>query len=189
MSAGSLSPAYFDALYAKDADPWRFASSDYERAKYQATLDVLPSPRFSRAFEIGCSIGVLTRRLATRCDSLLAVDVAEAALAQARMRCAELDHVAIRHMRVSQEWPDGRFDLIVFSEVLYYLSPADVARAAERTRESLRQGGTVLLVHYILPTNYPCSGDTASGIFIAETGLVPILQQREAEYRLDLLRG
>ena len=105
------------------------------------------------------------------------------------MRCAELDHVAIRRMQVPQEWPPGRFDLILFSEVLYYLSPADVARAARCTRGSLRQGGTVLLVHYILPTDYPCTGDVASGIFIAEMGRVPILQRREAEYRLDLLRA
>ncbi len=189
MSDNSLSPAYFDALYARDVDPWRFASSDYERAKYQATLDVLPAPQVSRAFEIGCSIGVLTRRLAARCDSLLAVDVAEAALVQARGRCAGLERVAIRRMRVPEEWPAGSFDLILISEVLYYLSPADVVRTARRTRGSLCRGGTVLLVHYILPTDYPCTGDLASGIFIAEMGLVPIQQRREAEYRLDLLRA
>lgn len=188
MSDSSLSPAYFDAIYAQNVDPWRFASSDYERAKYQATLDVLPAPHFSRAFEIGCSIGVLTRRLAERCDSLLAVDVADAALVQARARCTRLEHVAIRRMQVPEEWPTGSFDLILFSEVLYYLSPADVVRTARRTRGSLCQGGTVLLVHYTLPTDYPCTGDAASGIFIAEMGFVPIQQRREAEYRLDLLR-
>lgn len=189
MSEGSLPAAYFDALYAKNADPWRFASSLYERAKYQATLDALPAPRFSRAFEIGCSIGVLTRSLAGRCDSLLAVDVAEAALAQARMRCVGLAHVAIQRMQIPREWPGGCFDLILFSEVLYYLSAADVARTARRARDSLRPGGAVLLVHYILPTDYPCSGDAASDIFIAEMELVPIRQRREAEYRLDLLRA
>ena len=83
----SIEPAYFDALYAADPDPWRFASSDYEREKYAATLDALPPRRFAAALEVGCSIGVLTRQLAARCDTLLALDVAEAALAQARARC------------------------------------------------------------------------------------------------------
>ncbi len=81
----SLEPAYFDALYAADPDPWQFATSAYEREKYDATLAALPT-RIGSAFEIGCSIGILTRRLAERCNTLLAVDVAKAALAAARRR-------------------------------------------------------------------------------------------------------
>lgn len=185
----SLPPAYFDALYAGNSDPWRFATSDYEGAKYAATLRALPTRRFAGAFEIGCSIGVLTRRLAERCDALLAVDVAEAALLQARRRCADLHHVTIERLRVPDQWPSQQFDLILLSEVLYYLSPPDVARTARLARDSLLPGGAMLLVHYVLPTDYPCSGDVASGIFMAEAGLTPILQRREAAYRLDLLRA
>ena len=118
---GRTSAEYFERLYAHDPDPWRFASSEYERDKYTATLAALPPRRFARAFEIGCSIGVLTRHLAERCDALLGADVAEGALAQARERCAGLFHVKLSRMVVPQDWPDGRFDLIVFSEVLYYL--------------------------------------------------------------------
>ena len=99
----SLSPAYFDALYAGDPDPWRFADSAYERAKYDATLAALTRPRYARAFEAGCSIGVLTRDLAPRCDALLAVDAAEAPLRQARARCAGLPQVAFRCLRLPGE--------------------------------------------------------------------------------------
>jgi len=189
VTRASIPPAYFEALYAADPDPWGFVSSDYERAKYDATMAALPAHTFAAALEVGCSIGLLARRLARRCASLLAVDVADAALAQARARCAGLDHVEIRRLRIPQEWPDGAFDLILFSEILYYLSPDDVARTALRTRAALSPGGAVLLVHYILPTDYPCSGDTASEIFIAGAKLAPTLQQREAQYRLDLLRA
>jgi len=115
--------------------------------------------------------------------------VAEAALTQARQRCAELNHVAFDRLQVPEEWPQQTFDLIVFSEVLYYLSPDDVARAALRSRNSLRPHGTVLLVHYVLPTDYPCSGDIAAEIFIAKARLALSLQRREAAYRLDLLRS
>jgi cyclopropane fatty-acyl-phospholipid synthase-like methyltransferase len=184
----SLPPAYFDNLYANNGDPWRFASSDYERAKYDATMAALPAPRFSAGFEVGCSIGVLTRQLADRCASLLAVDVADAALAQARARCTGLRHVTIQRMRIPTEWPDRVFDLVLLSEVLYYLSPDDIAQAASRTRACLSRLGAILLVHYILPTDYPCSGDIAAEIFIANVGLAPTLQRREAQYRLDLLR-
>jgi hypothetical protein len=183
----SLPPAYFDDLYAADPDPWRFASSDYERAKYDATMAALPAPCFAAGFEVGCSIGVLTRQLAGRCTSLLAVDVAEAALVQARARCAGIPHVTMQRMRIPAEWPDRVFDLVLLSEVLYYLSPDEIVWTAFRTRACLSRGATVLLIHYILPTDYPCSGDVASEIFIANAGLATALQRRETRYRLDLL--
>ena len=73
----SLPPSYFEALYASDPDPWRFASSDYERDKYAATLAALPRQLYRSGLEVGCSIGVLTAMLASRCRRLLAVDVAD----------------------------------------------------------------------------------------------------------------
>jgi predicted TPR repeat methyltransferase len=184
----SLPPDYFEKLYAADADPWRFATSDYERAKYDATLAALPHPRFANALEIGCSIGVLTERLAARCDRLLAIDVADAALNQARARCATLAQVTFRRLQIPQAWPEGRFDLMLFSEVLYYLSAADLANAAARTRASLAPTGAALLVHYTDPTNYPLTGDAAAERFIAATGFRVSLRLRETRYRLDLLR-
>ena len=88
MTTASLGRDYFEDLYAKEADPWRFATSDYEHEKYDATLAALPRARYARGLEIGCSIGVLTRRLAARCDRLLATDIAEEPLREARLRSA-----------------------------------------------------------------------------------------------------
>ena len=102
----TLPPAYFDQVYQANRDPWNFETSPYEQAKYAATLAVLPRPHYPAAFEIGCSLGVLTAQLAPRCGHLLAVDVSEAALAQARTRCADLPQVALRLMRVPEEFPE-----------------------------------------------------------------------------------
>ena len=109
--AASLPPRYFDDVYAVSDDPWNFRASAYEQAKYQATLDALPRAGYASGFEIGCSIGVLTERLATRCRALLAVDVSEAALAQARERLAGQPHVAVRAMRVPDEFPDAKLEM------------------------------------------------------------------------------
>lgn len=189
MNATSLPTAWFDALYARDRDPWRFASSAYERAKYGATLQALAWRRFGRAFEVGCSIGILTRQLAPRCDSLLAVDVAATAVEQAQQHCAGLEHVAIQQLRIPDAWPRQSFDLILLSEVLYYLSSDDVVRSAELTRARLRPDGIVLLVHYTGPTDYPCTGDAACDLFISASRLAAIRQRRQTAYRLDLLRA
>lgn len=186
---GRTSVEYFERLYAGDPDPWQFATSEYERDKYAATLAALPPRRFARAFEVGCSIGVLTRQLADRCDVLLGADVAEGALAQARERCAGLFHVKLSRMTVPQEWPEGNFDLILFSEVLYYLGFPGLHEAAARTLDGLAPGGCVLLVNWLGPTDGACSGDETADLFIADCAprLVPTLQRRAERYRLDLL--
>lgn len=184
----SLGAGYFEAIYARDPDPWRFATSGYEREKYAATLAALPRPRYARAFEIGCSIGVLTAQLAARCDRLLAVDAAETPLAAARAGCAGLPGVEFRRMAVPGQWPEGRFDLILLSEVVYYLDAADGVRLARRVARSLAPGGEALLVHWTGETDYPLSGDAAAEGFITAAGLPVIRQQRAERYRLDLLR-
>lgn len=182
-------PAYFERLYQTDPDPWKFATSDYERDKYAATLGALPERRFARCFEVGCSIGVLTRQLAARCDTLLGVDVSETALVQARERCADLAAVSLEHMAVPAAWPEGSFDLIVFSEVLYYLGLPGIREAARKTLDSLSPGGVVVLVNWHGPTDGACTGDEAAMLFIAEVAerLQPLRAERAEKYRVDVL--
>jgi hypothetical protein len=87
MNDASVPPEYFDIIYATDADPWGYTTRAYERRKYAATLATLPRAHFDRAFEPGCSIGVLTRMLARRCTHLVAADISEASLDRARAWC------------------------------------------------------------------------------------------------------
>jgi SAM-dependent methyltransferase len=188
----TLPPSYFDAVYRANTDPWQFASSPYEREKYAATLAALPRAHYGRAFEIGCSIGVLTAQLALKCGHLLSIDVSEAALAQARQRCANLPQVEIQKMQVLVEFPTGQFDLILVSEVGYYWSPADMARAADQMLAALPPGGQLLLVHWtpVVP-DYPQTGDEVHAFFLqkAEPGgpLRHLTAERYEKYRLDLL--
>jgi cyclopropane fatty-acyl-phospholipid synthase-like methyltransferase len=185
----TLRADYFDALYAADPDPWNFAASPYERAKYTLTLNAMPKPRSRSALEVGCSIGVLTHSLASRCDSLLAVDAAQAPLIEARRRCADLPSVRFEQMFVPDQWPDEVFDLILLSEVVYYLSRKDVGRLASKVMRSLAPCGSVILVHWTGSTDYPLSGDEAVDLFIEEigSGCVVGRADRYAEFRLDVL--
>jgi len=89
------------------------------RDKYAITLAALPQSRYVSALEIGCAIGVLTEELASRCDRLLAIDAARTPLKEARRRCAELSTVRFEQMFVPEQWPDGAFDLILLSEIVY----------------------------------------------------------------------
>jgi SAM-dependent methyltransferase len=188
----TLPPEYFDHVYHANRDPWNFETSPYERDKYAATLAALPRPHYPQAFEIGCSLGVLTAQLAPRCGHLLAVDVSEAALAQAQARCADLPQVEIRQLRVPEEFPRQSFDLILLSEVGYYWAPVDLARAADLIITGLVPGGQLLLVHWTPPVHdYPLTGDDVHESFLAKATdngpLRHLAGQRHDTYRLDLL--
>jgi 2-polyprenyl-3-methyl-5-hydroxy-6-metoxy-1,4-benzoquinol methylase len=189
MSKSSRPAKHFERLYRRDPDPWGFANSPYEQQKYEATLAVLGTKHFQSALEVGCSIGILTSRLASRCDRLIGLDFAPSAVKAARARCAPYPGVRIEQMQVPRQWPEGSFNLIIFSEVLYFLDESDLMDTCANTLGSLLPGGQVLLVNYTEATDDPLSGDTAASSFIKATAptLQPIHQTREPHYRLDLL--
>ena len=185
----SRGPEHFRRLYAANADPWQFRTSAYEQAKYRKTIEALADRHFSAAFEVGCSIGVMTRLLAPRCDAILAVDLVEQPLAEAREACADQPWVRFQRMRVPQDWPDGTFDLIILSEVLYFLSSPDIIALADRVSGSLLPNGVVLLVNWQGQSGDPCTGEEAACVFIdhARGWLALRTHLRESGYRLDLL--
>jgi SAM-dependent methyltransferase len=191
MSDRSLPAAYFDTIYQEYDDPWSFATSEYELAKYDATLASLPRARYRSGFEIGCSIGVLTARLARRSMTLLAVDVSEIALERARTRCALIPNVRFERLTVPEEFPDEIFDLIVLSEVGYYWSRTDLDRARRLITSHLEPNGHVLLVHWTPPVaDYPLTGDAVHQAFLQPanrgSGLEHCFGRVEGTYRLDL---
>ena len=191
----SLPPEYFDHVYGANADPWNFAASPYEAAKYAATLAALSVPRYGSALEIGCSIGVFTAQLAGRCDALLALDVAEAALAQARARCADRPNVRFERRAVPADFPKaaGPWDLVLVSEVGYYLNMEDLRRLRAQVTAALRPGGDLLLVHWTPRVHdYPLTGDQVHETFLeraVEDGeLLHTDGTRAERYRLDRFR-
>ena len=144
---------FFDDLW-RDGDPWDLEANPYERAKYDAQLALLDADRgrYGRALEIGCAGGVFTRRLAGRVDSVLALDVAEPAIAMARERttAGNIEYQLANIMDCESEI-DGPWDLIVFAETVGYLGWLypffDVAWLAHRLFENSRPGGRLLLTN------------------------------------------
>ena len=190
MRRDTLGRDHFEALYAARPDPWRLATSDYERAKQLATLAALPRARYRRAFEVGCALGLLTAGLAPRCDDLLAAEPVAAALEEARARLAGQSHVRFAPLFVPGEWPEGRFDLVVLSEVVDYLGAADVAALGRRVAGALEPGGDLLMVHWVGKKRGPPSGAEASDRLAAAAGdaLAVLRAERNPDYRLDVLR-
>lgn len=183
----SLPPAYFENMFRDDPDPWAFKTSPYEDAKFACTIAALEGRHFASGFEVGCANGVLTARLAPSFDALLAVDASATAVALAADRCRQIDHVTVREMVFPREAPEAaHIDCVILSEVAYYWDDADLARAAAWLRH-LPRGACILLVHYILDTDYPQSGDAAVAKLFGFLGdaVVQDHSERHERYRLD----
>ena len=185
---GSLPPSYFERIYQRSLDPWDFQTSAYEDGKYNITLASLPRARYRNALEVGCSIGVLTSRLAERAESLLSVDVSNVALDAARKRCATLPWVRFARMQIPSDQPTGMFDLILVSEVAYYWQREDLDRAIEMLAAHQAAASHLLLVHYTKPVpDYPLTGDEVHETWLKRSEWRHIKHLREDDYRLDLL--
>lgn len=181
-----------EAMYAQSSDPWSLASSanDYERDKYADTVLQLPQLRYARALEVGCSVGVLSAELAPRCDALLGIDLSEIALAEARVRNRGNPQVSFARHLMPDEPPAGLFDLLVFSEVLYFFERRDLRRVADWAATATAPGADLLLVNYLGPlAEYPLTGNRAATLFMtaAKTWAEPIGCQRRTQYRIDVL--
>ena len=148
---------YFERLYARSSDPWHLTDRSYERRKYDLTVACLPDREFRRAYEPGCSVGVLTGLLADRCDEVVASDPVLRALELAGER---VPGATFMKGSLPGAWPDGTVDLIVLSEVLYYLSAPDRAATLAAARERLEPGGVLVSVHWRHPfAEAECDGD------------------------------
>jgi SAM-dependent methyltransferase len=180
------SESYFQRLYADDPDPWGFESRWYERRKYRLTVAALRRPRYRRAFEPGCSIGVLSALLAERCDLLVAAEPMAVALAQARRRLKSVANVELQSLGIPGEWPTGDFDLIVLSEIGYYFAAESFARLVGRIETSLASGGDLVAVHWRGATDYPASGDTVHQRLDEYPWLERTVHHLEGDFLLDV---
>jgi SAM-dependent methyltransferase len=183
----TLGAGYFDAMYAAASDPWGFEDRWYEQRKYAVTLAQLPAARYRRAFEPGCSVGVLTQMLAGRCNALLSCDVAAGAVSAAAQRTRDLPHVRVEQRDIPGQWPSGRFDLIVFSEILYYFGDEDLERVLDCAVAALEPQGTVLAVHWRHPVaDYPRSGDDVHRVLASRPGLARLVRHQEPDFLADV---
>jgi len=184
----STSRIYFDDLYRNNDDPWRYRTSWYERRKRDLVLASLPRERYESAFEPACSNGELSAMIARRCTRLLACDVSEAAVRSASERLADTSNITLEQRAVPDDWPtDARFDLIVISELAYYLSPEATATLAQLASTSLSDDGAFVACHWRHPFEGKLqSAEDIHATFDAAFHGVRIVQHAEADFILDV---
>jgi LmbE family N-acetylglucosaminyl deacetylase/SAM-dependent methyltransferase len=189
-SPGQMAPkdeSYFDRLYERSADPWRLSTRWYENRKRAISIASLPRQRYASTLEIGCSVGEFTVILAARSDSLLALDISQVAVDAASARAQDLPQVRVEHRDATHDFPDGRFDLIVLSEVGYYWDLQTMQSMVTRLVTHLADDGTVLACHWRHPVaDYPLGGDQVHDIIRAGSGLHSTVAHREEDFVLEV---
>ncbi|SOX52688.1 class I SAM-dependent methyltransferase [Mycobacterium ahvazicum] len=177
-------------MYADADDPWQLSTRWYEQRKYAITLALLPNRRYRHAFEPGCSIGVLTAQLAQRCDHVTAVDVADVAVRAAESRLQQAgcrDRVTLARSSLDASWPSGPFDLLVLSEIAYYLQAETLAAVLTRECVRLQAGANVVAAHWRHPVaDYPLTGDAAHAIIARTPGLTSLGRYQDRDVVVEV---
>jgi hypothetical protein len=185
-----MSRASFESRYRAAPDPWGTETDPRERAKAADALRACGPGPFARACELGAGVGVLTAALAPRCDALLALDAAPTAVARATVRLAPWPRALALVARIPRDLPPGPFDLVVASEVLYYLDDEDFARTLGWLTPALARGGRVVTVHWRgSAPDLRRTADEVGAALHGLPGLRTIEAARRPTYRLDVLEA
>lgn len=184
-----MRPGFFDHFF-DEGDPFGFDVHPEEQLKFDRTLEVCGDGPLGRVLELGCAVGTFTEVLAPRATDVLAIDVSQSAVDQVLRRLDGQDHVRAVAMDIPDEFPDETFDLVIASDVLYYLPVPVLQRCVDRIEESLAPGGTFVSVHYVPRMGSVLNGEEAHDVVIAHTRLEHTLSERAEfgpgrTYRVD----
>ncbi|WP_323151784.1 SAM-dependent methyltransferase [Pseudomonas glycinae] len=183
----SVEDRYFEGLFAGNNDPWGFRQRWYEQRKRLVTLAALPRPHYRTIFEPGCANGELSAALAERCDRLLCCDTSAAAVTLARTRLSLFDHAEVRQCRLPGDWPAQKYDLIVFSEIGYYLDRQDLTEVIRCISDSLAADGQLLACHWRPPIEgCPLNARQVHDLIHEQLHLPRLVLHQEADFLLEV---
>ena len=177
---------HFEQTYQNNIDPWNFTESPYELRRFDITMASLPRLRYRRCFEPGCSIGSLTKRLADRCQEVVATEASATASAEAARRLRNVDNVAVSTGSIPEQWPTGQFDLVMWSELGYYWDSAELAAIVEQARSLLVADGHIVGVHWLGSSDdHLLSGHEVQAVMMSLFG-ERVVHQVDTDFLLDI---
>lgn len=181
MSAVSFD--HLERIYAAGDDPWSFRSSDYEQSKFRATCAALPRRYYRSALELGCGNGELARHVAPRCAAYTGIDAVQTALDAARRAVPK---GRFHRLFLPSPLPEGDHDLLLLSEVLYFLDAPGLADLA-RQIDDRWPAADLVCVTWRGPSGNALEGEEALGLFCARSRRVRREVRSTERYRIDVM--
>jgi hypothetical protein len=84
-------------------------------------------------------------------------------------------------------WPDGPFDLVVLSEIAYYLDADTLAAVVDREFARLPPGATIVAAHWRhRVVDYPMTGDAAHDVITAASKLTRLGGYRDRDVVIEV---
>lgn len=173
--------ATFDAMYDDGPDPWQFRGSFYEERRRALVLGLLGRRRYGSVLEVGCADGQMTAALLDRADDVLALDTSPRAVEAARLAAPGATVVV---GTAPHALPQGPFDLVLLSEVGYFLTPLELLATLRKVQASLAPDGELLLCHW----QHPTTGVPLDGALVHEQAGAALGGRRLATHADDDVR-
>jgi SAM-dependent methyltransferase len=186
----------FDAVYRAHPDPWGVGSRWYERRKRAVLLASLTSVRYHHGWDLACGTGVLARDLAARCAHVTASDGSSVAVrrAQSPEMSAPESKIRYRVLQLPLAGPEPTLcgvDLVVVSEVLYYLSEPQRQTLVAQIVAIAGARAEIVLVHW---SPRPDDGEVSGRIanreaveFLTAENWSHAVRHDDREFQLDVL--
>lgn len=155
---------YFDKEF-ENRDPWNYLTSQYEINKYLRQLmlikDRITVPK--RILEIGCAEGAHTKMIMQEFPEadIVGLDISSIAIERAKEKVGsnKVEFICKDIIDYIYNDEDGFFDLIIWSESVYYigdrLSIKDVFECFEKIIAKLKSGGILCMANIIDQKNAP----------------------------------
>lgn len=196
-------PTDFDALYRSTPDPFEVGTSWYEQRKLAVAMSALTQPRYALAWDSAAGTGHLAVRLAARCGRVIATDASSVAIAaltrrarpdypahpvrpgDAKVSATPLPANVDASVSALPTLPSAAraADLVVVSEVLYYLD--DDARAATHAMLSALDAEVLAVNWRHHPDDAYVSGEAAMAELaesLEDAGFVRAVRHEEADF-------
>lgn len=178
---------YFNQLYEQNDDPWSYADRWYEHRKRAICLSLLLYDQYEKVLELGCSNGIFSQELAERCQNLLCIDANERAVYLAQQRLSSATHVKVLQKQLPDNFPEDHYDLIVISEIGYYLTRNELLKLIDLCQKNLTDNGMILLCHWRYPIEgFELNGEKVHSLFKQEMKLGHYLSLSDKDFLIDV---
>ncbi len=178
-----VSTEHLHGLYSDSDDPWNFRTSAYEQAKFAATRRALSRGRYRSAFELGCGNGELAKQLVDLCVRYTGMDAVNRAVDAAREAVPSASFVTGFYPCAM---PQDDYDLLILSEILYFLDQCSIERLAQDITASWPHA-EIICVSYLGETGNDLQGHDAVSTFMAAMSETHEFERgkQACDYRID----
>ncbi len=109
----------FERLFLDFPDPWNLDKSNFQKKRFTKIEKIIKNIPHKTILEIGSAEGHLTKYLTNRSDNVTCLEISKQAIKRAKLRAPRAKYINSSFQNYN--FNSQKFDLIICSEVLYYL--------------------------------------------------------------------